>query len=171
MGLVQSHSEKARLTAKGWSRVEQLSQTGPNVAQAFVAMYFSAQTQNAYDHGIYRAIKDLGYEPMRIDRKEHSNKICEEIIGEIRRSRFVVADFTCEPKIVRGGVYYEAGFALGLGLKVIWTCKETSKDDLHFDTRQYNHIMWNDPDELYERLKVSIGAELGDGPNRSATSI
>ena len=35
----------------------------------------------------------------------------DRIIAQIRASKFVVADFTRN----RGGVYYEAGFALGLG--------------------------------------------------------
>ena len=103
-------------------------------------------------------------EAQRIDRKEHSNKIDDEIIAEIRRSRFVVADFTCEREKVRGGVYYEAGFALGLGLPVIWTCRKDCLDYLHFDTRQYNHIVWETPEELYARLKARIGAFIGDGP-------
>ena len=33
-------------------------------------------------------------EPVRIDQKERLNKIDDEIIAEIRRSRFLVADFT-----------------------------------------------------------------------------
>lgn len=50
---------------------------------------------------------------MMIGSKEHSNKIDDEIIGEIRRSAFIVADFTGH----RGGVYFEAGFAMGLGYR------------------------------------------------------
>ena len=46
------------------------------------------------------------------------DKIDDEIIGEIRRSRFLVADFTHGDKGARGSVYYEAGFAYGLGLPV-----------------------------------------------------
>jgi nucleoside 2-deoxyribosyltransferase len=103
---------------------------------------------------------------MRIDKKDHNNKIDDEIVSEIRRSRFLVADFTCEPEKVRGGVYFEAGFALGLGLPVIWTCKHTSLDDLHFDTRQYAHIVWETPDNLYAQLRNRIGATIGDGPIR-----
>ncbi len=34
--------------------------------------------------------------------------------------RFMIADFTGH----RGGVYFEAGFAHGLGIPVIWTCRE-----------------------------------------------
>jgi hypothetical protein len=101
---------------------------------------------------------------IRIDKKEHNNKIDDEILAEIRRSRFLIADFTCEPKNVRGGVYYEAGFAQGLGIPVIWTCRETSLADLHFDTRQYSHIVWKTPADLFTQLKNRIGATIGDGP-------
>jgi len=101
---------------------------------------------------------------IRIDKKEHNNKIDDEIIAEIRRSRFLIADFTCERKNVRGGVYYEAGFAQGLGIPVIWTCKDTSLTDLHFDTRQYSHIIWKNPADLLIQLKNRIGATIGDGP-------
>jgi hypothetical protein len=56
----------------------------------------------------------------------HLNKVDDVIVAEIRRSRFLVADFTCEPGKVRGGVYFEAGFARGLNIPIIWTCRDTS---------------------------------------------
>jgi len=129
-------------------------------------MWFHADTNEAYLEGIQPALIDSGWKAMRIDKKEHNNKIDDEIIAEIRRSRFLIADFTCEPKNARGGVYFEAGFALGLGLPVIWTCKETSLADLHFDTRQYAHIVWKSPSDLYTQLKDRIGATIGEGPVR-----
>ncbi len=51
--------------------------------------------------GLEKGISAAGYKPLRIDTKEHANKICDEIISEIRRSRFLVADYTGH----RGGVY------------------------------------------------------------------
>ena len=108
--------------------------------------------------------KDLGYEPLRIDRKEHINKIDDEIIAEIRRSRFLVADFTQGESGARGGVYYEAGFAHGLNIPVIFTCQENAIGKVHFDTRQYNHITWKTPEELQARLAQRISATIGDGP-------
>lgn len=151
-------------TARGWIKLEELSRTTTSGKQAFVAMWFNDATKDAYDLGIAPAIRNCGYEPVRIDSKEHSNKIDDEIIAEIRRSRFVVADFTCAKNRVRGGVYYEAGFALGLGIPVIWSCAEGSLEDLHFDTRQYNHIVWKEPEELRRALEARIGAVIGDGP-------
>ncbi|HUN96136.1 MAG TPA: hypothetical protein VMU69_07850 [Bradyrhizobium sp.] len=103
---------------------------------------------------------------MRIDKKEHGNKIDDEIIAEIRRSRFIVADFTCaligkskfREAVARGGVYYEAGFAQGLGIPVIWTCRADCIDYVHFDTRQYPHIVWSETTELRSKLTNRIRA-------------
>ena len=67
-----------------------------------------------------------------------------------------MADFTGQ----RGGVYFEAGFAMGLGIPVIWTCRDTDINDLHFDTRQYNHIPWANPKELRVRLQNRIEATI-----------
>jgi hypothetical protein len=151
-------------TARGWMQIEDLMLHSPDKAQAFVAMWFNPVTDGAYNDGMAKAITDCGYRPLRIDNKEHANKIDDEIIAEIRRSRFVVADFTCEKGKVRGGVYYEAGFAAGLSIRVIWTCRKGSIDDLHFDTRQYNHIVWDAPEDLRVKLEARIGAVMGDGP-------
>lgn len=64
------------------------------------------------------------------------------------------------------GVYFEAGFALGLKLPVIWTCKNDHMKDMHFDTRQYNTIDWKDVPDLRKRLQERIEALLGKGPVR-----
>lgn len=151
-------------TAQGWQELDKLKLQRTDSSQAFVAMWFSSVVDAAYSEGIAPALSVSGYRPVRIDKKEHNNKIDDEIIAEIRRSRFLIADFTCEPKNVRGGVYYEAGFAQGLGMPVIWTCKDTSIGDLHFDTRQYSHIIWKTPEDLFIQLKNRIGATVGDGP-------
>jgi hypothetical protein len=151
-------------TASGWLKIDELVKRLPITPQAFVAMWFNDATQAAYAEGIEPAIRDCGYRSVRIDQKEHSNKIDDEIIAEIRRSKFLVADFTCEREKVRGGVYFEAGFALGLGIPVIWTVAKGSLADVHFDTRQYNHIVWDTPEALRTLLKARIGAVIGDGP-------
>ncbi len=74
----------------------------------------------------------------------------------------VVLDKKGDPTpLPRGGVYYEAGFAQGLGIPVIWTVKADHIDHVHFDTRQFNHITWTDAADLREKLKNRIGAVLG----------
>lgn len=144
----------------------QISELGANVdsTQAFVAMWFSNSMAEAYENGIEPGIREAGFNPLRIDQKDHANRIEDEIIAEIRRSRFLVADFTQGVDGARGGVYYEAGFAHGLGLPVIFTCHKDSLDALHFDTSHYNHIVWTKPDELREKLANRIRAVIGQGP-------
>ena len=115
-------------------------------------------TRGAYESGIEPAVKDAGFTPIRIDQKEHNNEIPDEIIAEIRDCEFMVADFTGQ----RAGVYYEAGFAMGLGRKVIWCCRKDEIDSglLHFDTNHKNHIAWTAPAELRERLYRRIRATI-----------
>ena len=93
---------------------------------------------------------------------EHDGRIDDQIIAEIRRSAFVIADFTGH----RGGVYYEAGFAHGLGRRVIFTCRADDMDKLHFDVRQYNTIVWDSSDQLSKLLQNRILALFGAGPRK-----
>ncbi len=125
-------------------------------------MWFDESLRDASENGLERGIRDAGYDPLRIDRLEHVRKIDDEIIAQIRRSRFVVADFTGH----RGGVYFEAGFALGLNLPVFWTCRQDQIGDLHFDIRQFNCIDWNEPGDLADRLQKRIEAVIGAGPRK-----
>ena len=152
------------LTVEGYTRLAELENSGSDSSRAFVAMWFDDSMNEAWDHGVAPAVRDAGYEPVRIDRKEHVNKIDDEIVAEIRRARFVVADFTQDNTGARGGVNYEAGFAHGLDIPVIFTCRKDRLEEVHFDTRQYNHIVWETPEELRDQLAKRIAAVLGDGP-------
>ena len=176
-GANSTHSEHSdntipvTVTIDGYSRIGDL-ETKIDSAQAFVAMWFSDEMQKMYEEGIIPAIKDAGYKPMRIDRKPDLDKIDDEIIGEIRRSLFIVADMTHGDDGARGGVYYEAGFAYGLGKAVIYTCREDMIEKIHFDTRQYAHILWKEEDlgELSNQLRDRILARIGEGPEIGDTN-
>lgn len=65
----------ARPTAAGWAEIDKLSQPLTDSSQAFVAMWFHESTNDAYVKGIAPALSATGYKPLRIDRKEHNNKI------------------------------------------------------------------------------------------------
>ena len=145
-----------RLTPAGWQRVIELKKHTKHSNQAFVAMWFSDGLTEAYENGIKKALEDTGFSSYRVDHDEHNQKIDDRIIAEIRKSGLLIADFTGH----RGGVYFEAGFAMGLGIPVIWTCKETDIKNAHFDTRQYNHITWINPAELKTKLIARIEASI-----------
>uniref|UniRef100_UPI002FCBECA0 hypothetical protein n=1 Tax=Brevundimonas sp. TaxID=1871086 RepID=UPI002FCBECA0 len=172
-GFIEQSGDYALLTSSGWDRLDGTRIGGSDSLQVFVAMWFHQSTDEVYTNGIALAIKDAGYEPFRIDAKEHNNKIDDEIIAEIRRSRFLVSDFTSEVLVAdgvshhvpRGGVYYEAGFARGLGMEVISCVRADQISLVHFDTRQISHVLWTDPPELREKLYNRIVATLGEAPN------
>lgn len=148
------------LTAEGFNEVERLRAANIKSATAFVAMSFDKALTPWYLSTIEPAIARAGYRPVRIDFEEHSDQIVDRMLGEIRSAKFVVADFTQQ----KHGVYFEAGFAMGLGLPVIWLVREDDLPNCHFDTKQYNHLTWTDGDNLQERLYNRIRAIIGQGP-------
>ncbi|HEY9471098.1 MAG TPA: hypothetical protein VIQ76_15945 [Propionibacteriaceae bacterium] len=148
------------LTPDGWERVQALRENLPRHRQAFVAMWFDPSMDIVFNEGFEPAFGRHGYKALRIDRAEHNEKIDDRIIAEIRASGVLAADFTGN----RAGVYFEAGYAKGLGIPVIWTCRKDCIKRVHFDTRQYNHIVWQEPADLAEKLENRIRATLPTYP-------
>ena len=149
------------ITVEGYSKIaDDLINTVSS--QAFVALWFNSELDSVYDQAIVPAVEAAGYTLYRADREHFLGKIDDQVIAEIRRSRFLIADMTHGDKGARGSVYFEAGFAFGLGLPVIYTCRNDMLDKLHFDTRQYPHIGWNHEDlrtfrlNLENRIRASI---------------
>lgn len=160
LGLIETEGVleglEVELTIPGWQHVKELKQNRTKSVQAFVAIAFSPALEEAWKEGIEPALTGLGWRPIRVDGIEHNEKIDDLIIAEIKRSGLVVADFTEH----RQNVYFEAGFARGLGLPVIWTCHADHISSAHFDTRQFNHVVWKDPADLQERLRLRILATI-----------
>jgi hypothetical protein len=153
----QNRINDLRITGKGWEYLQPLT-SGGVPGTCFVAMSFDPSLDPAFDDGIYPALdKDCGYHADRVDRNPHNEKIDDRIMAGIRAAQFVVADFTGH----RQSVYYEAGFAQGLGRTVIRTCRDTDFDHLHFDTRQFVHLKWSTPAQLREMLANHVSATIG----------
>ncbi len=145
------------LTGKGWEKLESMGRAGGAPGKCFVAMSFDPSLKDAYDNGIYLAVKeDCKMDPVRMDLVPHNENIIFKIIAEIRSSQFVIADFTGQNR----GVYFEAGFAMGLGRPVIWTCRKDDFGNTHFDIKQFNHVLWEAPVDLREKLADRIKATI-----------
>lgn len=164
MGLIEGSNidGTVSITTNGFIELDELRTKISESSNGFVAMWFNDQLDDAYTKGFQAAIINAGYDDVRIDKVEHINKIDDEIIASIKSSKFLVADFTGH----RGGVYFEAGYALGLGLPVIWTCRKDDLSELHFDIRQFNCIDWETPEDLSERLFNRLNAVIGLGPKK-----
>jgi hypothetical protein len=152
---------QAGLTVEGLLAAEELGANGSSSPQGFVAMWFDDSMSDAWLSGFEPGIRAAGYRPRRIDTKEYIGGVSDEIMAEVRRSRFVVADYTGQ----RNGVYFEAGFAAGLGLTIIPTCRKNEIEKLHFDIKHLNTLDWNTPAELSDKLSKRIRAVIGDGPD------
>ena len=130
-------------------------------------MWFSTEMNDIYETTFKPTIEAVGFSPFRVDNHQHNNDITDEIIAGIKNCRFMVADMTG----YRGGVYYEAGYAKGLGKQVIFTCRRdwfagviegdiVLKERVHFDINHQNFIVWEAPEELSRRLTARIQATI-----------
>ena len=145
------------ITADGWKHLDEQSRPRVVSDQAFVAMSFDSSLLEAWENGIRLAAKRAGYKPFRTDAQPSIDRIDVRIMTEIRRSKIVIADVTLQ----RPGVYFEAGYAIGLGIPVFWCVRQDDLDKVHFDTRQYNHIVWETPADLEKKLHDFIFAVAG----------
>jgi hypothetical protein len=158
-----AHGLTVRLTPKGWEEAQHPARVDSNTA--FVAMWFDESLTEAYTKGIQLAIEECGFRAVRVDLEDTNNDdIVYEILAKIRASRFVVADVTGH----RQGVYFEAGFAKGLSIPVIWTCKtdDFRKEHRTFDTEHFNHVVWNDANDLRQKLVNRINGSIDIGKVR-----
>jgi len=158
-GLVKSKGviNNMMITSTGWDYLDKHASDLEEKTQGFVAMSFSDEMKSKWEEAIRPAIQEAGYTAYRADEETHSDNIIFKIMAEIKNSRFVVADVTEQ----RNGVYFEAGYALGLGVPVIWSVRKDDAANVHFDTAQYNQIRWESPKELREGLFDYICAIIG----------
>lgn len=167
LGLIESPSldRTVIVTSEGWRRVAELSVASPSDSpDAFVAMSFDPSLDAAWTQGLLPGIVGAGYRALRVDTEPHVDRIDDRIMSMIRASRFVVVDVTLQNR----GAYFEAGFALGLGRPVVWSVRADDLKHVHFDTRQFNHVVWRDPAELSAQIRDRIIGVFGRGPRSSA---
>lgn len=143
------------LTYEGLTKVDELKQSKTNSKKIFIAMSFDDKVEYI-EKAFKEAISDAGFLPIIIKDKEHNNYIMPEIFYEIENSSAVVMDLT----LPNCGAYYEAGYALGLKKQVIACCKEEVFKDPskkpHFDIAQKSMIIWQDEEDLKEKLSKRI---------------
>lgn len=147
------------LTTVGWQYLEEQRKPAKH-QRAFVAMSFDPKMKDLWTHAIQPGTRAAGFESHRVDQDRHVERIDARIIAGIRDSSFLIADVTMHKQ----GVYYEAGFAQGLGLPVIWMVRKDHLKKVHFDTRQFAHIVWTEFDDARDQLTNTILAVMGRGP-------
>jgi nucleoside 2-deoxyribosyltransferase len=148
---------EVEITSQGWDYLDEHAKPTILSDQAFVAMSFSPALKSVWENGFCEAIKAAGFKSYRVDEEPHNERIDVKIITEIKNSLFLIADVTEQKQ----GVYFEAGYAIGLGIPVIWSVRNDELNKVHFDTRQYNHIVWESVEDLKKQLYNFICAIIG----------
>lgn len=159
-GTYSSQCEVA-VTLEGWERYDQLKQSHSEGPIAFMAMPFGQPALDVAYRDCFRpAVSQCGFELRRLDEKPPAGLIDDRLRVEIRRSRFLIVDLTNG----NYGAYWEAGFAEGLGKKVIYVCEAGyfSQHGTHFDTSHQHTIIWDSSnlEDAAARLKDTIRATL-----------
>ena len=156
---LESVSEQERLgiklTFKGINYASSLMQNGSTSKRAFIAMSFGEKCEPIRE-AIKQACTETNYQPILIDEVHIDNEstINDAIIAEIKQAKFCISDFTEQ----KDGVYFEAGYALGRGLPVIYTCQEEDFKNTHFDTNHFPHILYKNTECLKRMLIDKIKA-------------
>jgi hypothetical protein len=121
---------------------------------AFVAMTINTEDHQLVDvlEAIKEAAKEFGIAAERIDEAESNDRITSRILASIRRAEYVIADLTNE----RPNVFYEAGYAEGVGKTPIYIARKGTK--VHFDVKDYPIIEFRNMKELKDGLRRRISA-------------
>lgn len=180
--IYQKGTEPYALTIKGMRKFED-DAVASKTSNAFLAMWFGVDGNSLYREAVHRGISAAGYHLQVVDQEEYNGFIMDKVVNLINDSAFVIADLSAAPEViedgkvkngVRGGVYWEAGYAAGQKKQVILTCREDeeSMKRIHFDLQQHNQIRWSVvdgkivtrdgvdlSDAIEQRIRATVGAK------------
>jgi len=159
--IVSGGGFSGELTFEGWQAIAELKRGRSDSHKAFMAMeYGDSGLDRVFAECFKPAVRAAGFDLQRLDDAPPAGLIDDRLRVEIRTSRFLIADLTRENR----GVYWEAGFAEGLGRPVIYTCEEGHFEDhgTHFDTSHHHTITWqyDNLGAAATALKTTIRATL-----------
>jgi hypothetical protein len=133
----------------------------------FVLMPFGQEFRDVYELGIVPACDSASAYCERVDEQMFFENILDRIYGQIRQADLIVAEMTGKTP----NVFYEVGYAHGLGKRVILVTKNAA--DIPFDLKQYPHIVYGESiatlkKELQLKIQYSIEHPTSGSPAVSA---
>lgn len=119
----------------------------------FVIMSFLPDMEPIFE-GIASAANAVGLTAKRVKDIEGDYRITDKIIEMIQSARLIVVDLTHE----RPNVYFELGYARGLGKRVVTIARKEST--IHFDVKHWKYLEYVDSRLLERDLKKRFEHEL-----------
>lgn len=149
------------LNLPGWEKYQELLRTDSSSRVGFMAMKFDDPVLNRVLADCFKpAVEQAGFELRILTDQQPAGLIDDQLRAALISARFVIADLSHGSH----GAYWEAGFAEGLALPVIYTCEAQrwTESKTHFDTNHMVTIIWNeeDLDATARRLTATIRATL-----------
>ncbi len=152
------------LTIAGWQRFEELRQVNKESKKAFMAMKFDEEQIKFIKEHLAPVVKETGFTlNLLTDIPSKENLIDNKLRVAIKQSRFLICDLThCN-----AGAYWEAGYAEGLKLPVIYICEQSAFEDddktkrPHFDVNHQEIFRWDNSDkESIAKFQSDIKAKI-----------
>lgn len=120
----------------------------------FIAQAFRPELEKLYKEVLEPLVKNKHkLIPIKINDTDPDEPVDVEILKQINQSRFVICDLT----FARQSVYFEAGYAIAKGIKVIFTARDDHNSDnpkfgdrdnpdykIHFDLRNRQITFWEE---------------------------
>lgn len=153
------------LAPLGWERFRELSTFRTASCYGFMAMkYRDPELDGIFREHFVPQVKLAGFDLQRLDQSQGAGLIDDQLRVRIRQARFLVCDLSHGNR----GAYWEAGFAEGLGIPVIYTCRKDVFEDPkhehhpHFDAAHWVTVPWDpaDPGAAAVKLKITVRATL-----------
>ena len=114
---------------------------------------FDDENDKRYKEVYKPALEEARVEPYRVDHDPKVEVPIETLEERIRKSDICLADITTD----NPNVWYELGFAFGVGCPVVMICKEARLDKLPFDVRHRAVIKYaTESPSDFEHLRTEI---------------
>lgn len=161
---------KYKFKVQGWHHLQK-EREKTNTNKVFIATAFNWPEEEPLRgeviNAIKRACRRLGWEADIVS-QGHTGYITDRIMSEIKQSRFVIAELTYHNR----GVYFESGYARGLGKDVFHIVREgfnrtdleADKESrkLHFDIQQIQYRIWINPEEVETKIYEWVNSTIGE---------
>ncbi len=142
----------------------------PHEDKVFVAMSFAPQFQSRWENVIAPAIRDVGFEPFRVDLRKISDSILTDITRSIANHRLVFGDISVmfvheegdwKYPVRNPNVMYEVGLAHSVRLPEEVILFRSDREDLPFDVMNIR-VNSYDPDQVPDEARVKVREALSE---------
>lgn len=135
-----------KLTAAGWNEAAAAAK-GSNLKPCSVLISGDETTSRLWEENMLPVIEQAGYLPRLLAHTgQQTEKYSLDLISD---SRLLIVDLSGEAQ----EVLLAGGYALGLGIPVIWTVNSLKANELSLQIQDIRPVVWDTPEDLAAILR------------------